>query len=288
MVSLSEKILSADEMTSGDMCSINTFIDEKVMSLLCARLFDNEVYFKSEMKFNSNTFRTGMYPYDEDDVSEDSLSDVSYGGYLDRYVMCSYYSLYEKIRDDFAQTIGADFAIQIPVFSEVLREHIATGGDQEDSFKLFHSEFPDLTLHCLQNTDMPKEKAERISKALHNALPALEEYICNYFQWDPEFETFSLHIWVYRSEAIGKFLTEKPKGKKADRLRKAIEGLSFLKTGMHEGVWYGAEWIGYTFDSYEEYCPTSAITTHDIANMQIVMELLPYFIEKFNKKERKA
>ncbi len=275
---LQDKVLDYRDLQADTYLSdVLTYVDEKITSLLATRLFKDTSYFEQGVEFGVRKFEAGRDAlYTEEDFEE-----LSYTGNIERYVMCNYDCLYEKLRAAFSKALGEDITV-MPIYSEVLREYSSLHADGQEAYEAFKKDYPNLVFHCLSNSapENALEEVRTFAAEISRAFPSLHGYIDSMLSYDPENEYCRMDVWLYRSERLGRFLTSKAKGRKAARLRKAVESLSFIKKTVVDGVFYGMEEIGYQFDSYEEYLPVNNLTTHDIANLSIIMELLPQFDEK--------
>jgi hypothetical protein len=275
-----EQILSAEDVYTDEYAnSLSTFSDEKIFSVMSARLFNDPSLFTSSIRISSNMFDVADdWGEEGEEVTEDDLNDLLFESTLTRYILCDYTSLYEKLREMFAKALGEDM-LELVVYSETLVNYCSLEKYSSDAYKLFLKENQDLVCNFLE--EQKTDNDEMIAAELNKAFPKLQEFLSYYVEYDPELELTNLRLWFYRSETLGRFLTENPSGHDADRLRDAVDGPSlFMNKAVSDGVFYAFECIGSSDICYEDRMPVTTLSIHDIARIRIIMELLPKFDKK--------
>lgn len=257
-----------------------TLFDEKIVSLIYSRLF-NEPGLFSNIRLGGECADVG----DGSELSVDNsvdIDDIRFGSNLERYVMCNYTTVYERLRFRFAKALGHDIRY-IPYASEVLDDACSCASNSTMGYLAFKSEHPDLILAFLQERyDDADFDVEDFADKVNRAFPSVKHFLDALLSYDPEGEMYDLTGWVYHSEKLGAILSREPVTEDEKELKRAVDGLTFIKKNVVDGVFFGYEEIGYTSDEScrEEFFPTNTLTSHDVANMAVIERLLPKILKE--------
>ncbi len=282
---IADKLLSAKEITGDDNAqSPLNFPLEKIMGLLSARLFNDSKHFPRDIRFSING-KSSVSGWSIDSaVGEEDCYEELFEANIERYVTQDCMTAYDHIRKRFAKTIGTEI-IYFPIHSQWLMSETSCARNSIEAMERFNLEVPDVIQHiCVNETHLldskSKEYIKDFDKQLSRAFPQLNALIQIQFSNDPEQEVSDVTLWTYRSKALGDFLTGDFDGEDAERLRNAVNSLDFLVQSVSDGYWWAYEPVGYDHSSMEDNMPLTTISSHHLANMAVIEELLPKFIRK--------